>query len=75
MDDETPESELARLLREQSKMREDEVFIGQSPAERAEYEVKADRIHELESDLVEPVNRGLRNLALYAKYRRRAFSV
>jgi hypothetical protein len=56
-------------------MREDEVFIGQSPAERAEYEVKADRIHELECDLVEPVNRGLRNLALYAKYRQRAFSV
>jgi hypothetical protein len=35
MNEETPESELTGLLKEQGKTREDEVFIGQSPAERA----------------------------------------
>jgi hypothetical protein len=65
---ETSESELTRLLKEQCKTREDEVFLGQSPAERAAYESKADRIYELECDLVEPVHRGLRNLALSVKY-------
>jgi len=65
---ETPESELTRFPKEQGKTREDEVFLGQSPAERAAYESKADRIYELECDLVEPVHRGLRNLALSVKY-------
>jgi hypothetical protein len=65
MSEETPEFELTRLLKEQGKTREDEVFIGQSPAERVAYESKADRIYELECDLVEPVHRGLRNLALH----------
>ena len=65
---ETSESELTRLLKEQCKTREDEVFLGQSPAERGAYESKADRIYELECDLVEPVHRGLRNLALSVKY-------
>jgi len=68
MSEETPESELTRLLKEQGKTREDEVFIGQSPAERVAYESKADRIYELECDLGEPIHRGLRNLALSVKH-------
>lgn len=45
------EAELKRLLKEQHKARHDEVFGGFSPAERAEYEGKADRIHALESEI------------------------
>jgi hypothetical protein len=45
------EAELKRLLKEQRKARQDEVFGGFSPAERAEYEGKADRIHALESEI------------------------
>jgi len=45
---EQPESELKRLRNEQSKARQDEVFGGLSHAERAEYNGKAERIHELE---------------------------
>ena len=45
------EAELKRLLKEQHKARQDEVFGGFSPAERAEYEGKADRIHALESEI------------------------
>lgn len=45
------EAELNRLLKEQHKARQDEVFGGFSPAERAEYEEKADRIHALESEI------------------------
>jgi len=67
---ETPESELTRFPKEQGKTREDEVFLEQSPAERAAHESKADRIHELECDLVEPVHRGLRNLALHTALQR-----
>jgi hypothetical protein len=48
---ERPEAELKRLLKEQHKARQDEVFGGFSPAERAEYEGKADRIHALESEI------------------------
>jgi hypothetical protein len=48
---EKPEAELKRLLKEQHKARQDEVFGGFSPAERAEYEEKADRIHALESEI------------------------
>jgi hypothetical protein len=52
---ETRQSELMRLRREQRKTREDEVFLGSSAAERAEYEKKEDRINELERDLPEKV--------------------
>jgi hypothetical protein len=48
---EKPEAELKRLLKEQHKARQDEVFGGFSPAERAEYEGKAHRIHALESEI------------------------
>jgi hypothetical protein len=59
----TPEDELIRLRREQSKMRQDEVFGGLSPEERAAYETKENRIHELERDLPERVYRRLRKAA------------
>ena len=48
--EEKPQFELIRLRKEQNKARQDEVFGGLSPAERAEYNGKAERIHELESD-------------------------
>lgn len=48
---EKPESELKRLRTEQSKVRQDEVFGGLSPAERAVYNAKADRINQLEIEL------------------------
>lgn len=48
---EKPESELTRLRVEQEKTRRDEVFGGLSPAERTEYEKKADRIRTLESQI------------------------
>ena len=51
MAQEKPESELARLRKEQDKTRLDEVFGGLSPAERAEYNRKAERIHVLESTI------------------------
>jgi hypothetical protein len=41
--------ELTRLRKEQRKTRHDEVFGGLSPEELAEYNGKADRIHELEN--------------------------
>jgi hypothetical protein len=49
---EKPESELKRLRAEQNKTRQDEVFGGLSPAERAEYEEKSERIHELEREVL-----------------------
>jgi len=59
----TPENELIRLRREQSKTRQDEVFGGLSPAERAVYDTKENRIHELERDFPERVYRRLRKAA------------
>jgi hypothetical protein len=49
MVEEKPQSELMRLRKEQNKTRRDEVFGGLSSAELAEYEGKAERIHQLES--------------------------
>jgi hypothetical protein len=43
-----PKSELARLRTEQYKTRQDEVFGGLSHAERAEYDSRKERIHDLE---------------------------
>ncbi|MGA9391669.1 MAG: hypothetical protein WBV69_14615 [Candidatus Sulfotelmatobacter sp.] len=60
---ETRQSELMRLRREQRKTREDEVFLGSSAAERAEYEKKEDRINELERNLPEKVRLSLLNAA------------
>ncbi|MGA8622231.1 MAG: hypothetical protein WB660_27385 [Candidatus Sulfotelmatobacter sp.] len=51
MEKENPQSELSRLRKEQSKARQDEVFGGLSPAERAEYNEKAKRIDELKIEL------------------------
>jgi hypothetical protein len=48
---EKPESELKRLRTEQEKTRRDEVFGGLSPAERAEYNRKAEQIHRLEGEI------------------------
>ncbi|MCU1304318.1 MAG: hypothetical protein JWQ87_4602 [Candidatus Sulfotelmatobacter sp.] len=45
------QSELTRLIGDQDKARNDQVFGGLSPAERAEYDRKAERIHDLESVL------------------------
>jgi hypothetical protein len=51
MVEEKPQFELIRLRKEQSKDRQDEVFGGLSPAERAAYNRKSERIHELQGDL------------------------
>lgn len=59
MRNETRESELIRLHREQRKTREDEVFLGSSAAERVDYQKKDNRIHELERDLTEQVRLSL----------------
>jgi hypothetical protein len=50
MKSETPKLELERLRRQQAKTRADEVFGGLSSAERADYDVRQDRIRELEDD-------------------------
>jgi hypothetical protein len=47
----TSQSELTRLRKDQNKARQDEVFGGLSPAERAEYSGKEERIHKLESEI------------------------
>jgi len=45
------QSELTRLRKQQAKARQDEVFGGLSRAERAEYDARANRIHEVETEL------------------------
>ena len=60
---ETRESELIRLRKEQKKTRENEVFLGSSAAERTEYQNKGDRIQELQRDLPEQVRLSLLNAA------------
>ena len=50
MVEENPQFELIRLRKEQNKARHDEVFGGLSPAERAAYNRKSGRIHELQID-------------------------
>ena len=56
----TPEDELIRLRKQQSKTRQDEVFGGLSPEERKTYDVRENRIHELDRDLPERLYRRLR---------------
>lgn len=51
MRDDASYSELIRLRKEQTKTREEEVFGGLLPAERAQYDQKAQRINELEIEL------------------------
>jgi hypothetical protein len=48
MEAENPHSELIRLLKEQNRARQNEVYGGLSQAEQAEYNTRAQRIHELE---------------------------
>jgi hypothetical protein len=48
MEDETPRAELIRLRKAQHKARQDEVYGGMSPVEKAEYYSRAERIRELE---------------------------
>jgi hypothetical protein len=49
---ENPKSELARLREEQRQARLDEVYGGFSKSERAEYDIREERIHELDSQLL-----------------------
>jgi hypothetical protein len=51
MPHESFQAELARLLKEQDKTRQDEVFGGLSSAERAEYDGKTRRINQLAIEL------------------------
>jgi hypothetical protein len=51
MANEQSQAELTLLQKDQRKARQDEVFGGLSPVERAEYNWKAERIHTLERDL------------------------
>ena len=51
MQNETEQSELSRLRKEQAKTRHDEVFGGLTSVERAAYDIKQDRICELERRL------------------------
>jgi len=48
---ESEQDELSRLRREQAKTRHNEVFGGLTPEERSAYEIKQDRICELERRL------------------------
>ena len=45
------QSELTRLRKQQAKARQDEIFGGFSRAERAEYDARANRIHDVETEL------------------------
>lgn len=45
------EHELKKLRAEQAKIRRNEVFGGLTPAERADYNHKSHRIHELETEI------------------------
>jgi hypothetical protein len=48
MEQESPHPELMRLLREQLRARQNEIYGGLSQAEQAEYNTRAKRIRELE---------------------------
>lgn len=53
MQSKTPQFELERLRKQQTKARADEVFGGLSRTERAAYDLGQDRILKLERDLSE----------------------
>ena len=62
MQSESSQVELDRLRREQSQTRQNEVFGGLSTEERVDYEIKADRIQELERKvMIEAEARELRS--------------
>jgi hypothetical protein len=67
---ENAEFELKRLRAEQAKTRQDEVFGGLSPAERAGYDAKTKRINELEIALAAIAS--AKNSRHYAKANQRA---
>jgi len=72
MVEEKTQFELIRLREEQNKARHDEVFGGLSPAERLEYNEKAERIHELENDLkTEQSRQWIAALVLHGRVNRR----
>lgn len=48
---ETPESELLQLCKEQTEIRQAEIFGGLSAAERTTYDAKGERIHALEAEI------------------------
>jgi len=48
---ESEQAELSRLREEQAQTRHDEVFGGLTPAERRTYDIKRDRIYDLERRL------------------------
>jgi hypothetical protein len=54
MPSENPELELARLLKEQRKARNDEIFLRLSPAEREQFEARRTRIQTLQLNAVPP---------------------
>ena len=49
MEKESPHSELIQLLKEQNRARQNETYGGLSQAEQADYNTRAQRIHELEN--------------------------
>ena len=51
---EAPQLELDRLRKQQAEARADEVFGGLSQPERTAYDLRRDRILELEHDLSDP---------------------
>jgi hypothetical protein len=54
MTSKAPQLELEHLRKQQAQARAEEVFGGLSPTERAAYDLRRDRILELEHDLSEP---------------------
>jgi hypothetical protein len=52
--EEKPKTELARLRDEQQQARQNEVYGGFSESERAEYDARGERIHELGTQLQTP---------------------
>jgi hypothetical protein len=67
------QSELTRLRKQQAKARQDEVFGGFSRAERAEYDARANRIHDVETELelyTKPAERGSSSDILAVGHRR-----
>jgi hypothetical protein len=52
MKDETPHDELVRLRKAQLRALQNEVYGGMSHTEKAEYDSRAERIHDLEKQFV-----------------------
>jgi len=54
MPHESPKAEMLRLRHEQSEARQHEVFGGLTSDERAAYDIRQTRLHELEQQLFDP---------------------